>query len=69
MQTNKILGVVLFLVGVALAIYGFNLQNSFGSQVAEFFGHKNQNALVYISFGTVAAIAGLILLLKGSSKN
>ncbi len=69
MQTNKLLGVVLFIVGIALAIYGFNLQNAFGSQVAEFFGHKNQNAITYISLGAVASIAGVLLLLKGGNKN
>jgi uncharacterized membrane protein YidH (DUF202 family) len=69
MQSNKMLGVALLVIGIALAIYGFNLQNAFGSQVAEFLGHKNKNAIVYISFGAVAAIAGLILMLKGSNKN
>ena len=69
MQTNKLLGIVLLVAGIALAVYGYNQQNSIGSQVGEFLGHENKNAVMYIAAGAVGAVIGIVLLLKGGGKN
>ncbi len=62
MENNKIFGVILLVIGIALSVYGFNIQNSFGSQIASAFGQKDNSATIYIVLGVVASILGIILL-------
>lgn len=62
MENNKIFGVILLVIGIALAVYGLNIQNSFSSQLANAFGQKDNSAMTYIVLGVVASIVGIILL-------
>lgn len=69
MGNNKLLGVILIIAGIALAIYGNNLQNSFGYQFAGAFGRRDNSATIYIILGVVASIIGIVILMRKKSDN
>ena len=64
MKSSTIIGIVLLVAGVALAAYGLNLQNSLESQLADIFGSEDSSPQTYIIAGVIAAIAGIIMLVK-----
>lgn len=62
----NIAGLVLFAAGVVLLIFGFNESHSFNSDVSRFFsGNPTDRSMWFIAGGAVAAIAGLVLALRG----
>ena len=64
-NNSKLIGVILLVVGVGLAIWGYQLSGSVGSQLTKAISgsHTDKVMMMYIG-GAVSAIAGLFLLTK-----
>ena len=64
-QNRKVIGLVLLVVGIGLAIWGYQLSESFGSQLNEALtgSHTNKVVLLYIG-GAAAVVAGLFMLTR-----
>ena len=64
---NKPLSFALLAGGIVLVIFGVNASNSFGSDVSRFFtGSPTDKAIWMMVGGVVAAVAGLVGLMRGS---
>jgi len=57
-------GIIILVVGIALAGYGINHMNSAGSEIKSFFGMKDKTGLTFLIVGAVVAIAGLFAMVK-----
>ena len=57
-------GIIILIIGIALAGYGINHMNSAGSEIKEFFGMEDKTGLAFLIIGAVAAIAGLFAMEK-----
>ncbi len=57
-------GIIILVVGIALAAYGINHMNSAGSEIKEFFGMEDKTGLTFLIIGAVVAIAGLFAMVK-----
>ena len=69
MTPQRLIGVVLLVVGVALIIIGVNASNSVADQVSETFtGKFTQSTTWYLVGGVAAGITGLMMLLFGVKK-
>ena len=55
-------GLLLLAVGVAAALWGINLMNSLGSQIARQIGMQDNTAPLAIGVGVVFGLIGLVLL-------
>jgi hypothetical protein len=65
MANNKILGIVLAVVGVGLAFWGYRLSGGVGSQVTEAFtGSPTDKVMIFYIAGAASLVAGLFLLFK-----
>lgn len=64
-QQKKLIGLVLMVVGVGLAIWGYRMSGSFGSQLNQALSgsYGDKVMLLYIG-GAVCIVAGLFLTLK-----
>ena len=64
-NSQKMIGTILLVVGVGLAIWGYQLSGSVGSQLTKAFSgsHTDKVMMMYIG-GAASAIAGLFMLLK-----
>ncbi len=59
-MNNKIIGVVLIIAGVALAIWGYNIYNSVGSQVTRTFsGDAPIEAWAGMVGGVICVVIGI----------
>jgi hypothetical protein len=66
MSPQRIVGIVLLLLGVGLLIVGINSSNSVADQVSNtFIGRFTQGTMMYIVGGAVAGIAGIVMMLGG----
>ena len=64
---NKPLSFALLAGGILLIIFGVNASNSFGSDVSRFFtGSPTDKAVWMMVGGVVAAVAGLVGLMRGA---
>jgi hypothetical protein len=64
---NKTFAIALLVGGIVLLVFGFNESNSFGSDVNRFFtGNPTDKAMWMIVGGAVAAVAGLVMTMRGS---
>jgi hypothetical protein len=64
---NKPLSLALLAGGVVLIIFGVNASNSIGSDISRFFtGSPTDKAIWMLVGGAVAAVAGLVGLVRGS---
>ena len=65
MSKNKLIGIILLIVGAGLAIWGYQLSGSVSSQLTKAISgsHTNKVMLMYIG-GAVSAIAGIFMLIK-----
>ena len=64
---NNIVGLILFALGVALLIFGFNESHSFSSDVSRFFtGSPTDKAVWMLIGGIVAAVIGLFGTTRGA---
>ena len=66
---NKIVSLALLVGGVLLVIIGVNATNSFSSDVSRFFtGSPTDKAVWMLIGGTVAAVIGLVMTVRGSKQ-
>ena len=66
MGTNKIIGIVLLVVGGLLLLFGLNATDAPVEQVRETLtGDYSDQTMLYLIGGAAAAVAGLALLLVG----
>lgn len=64
-STNKILGIALVVIGVGLAIWGFQLSESVGSQITEALtGAERDKVMMFYIGGAVSFVVGAYLLIK-----
>jgi hypothetical protein len=64
---NKPLSLALLAGGIVLIVFGVNASNSLGSDVSRFFtGSPTDKAMWLLVAGAVAAVAGLVGLMRGS---
>ena len=69
MSSNRILGVVLLVVGVGLLIIGLNASDSVADQVKETFtGRFTDKTTWYIIGGIGLGVLGLLLTLSGGGR-
>ena len=61
---KNLLGIIILVIGIALAGYGFNHMNSTGSEIKSFFGMEDKTGLTFLILGVVVAIAGLFAIVK-----
>jgi hypothetical protein len=70
MSTQRILGVVLLVVGVAVLIYGLNASHSMADRVSDTFtGRFTEATTWYIIGGGAAGLLGLLLVAVGGGRN
>ena len=66
MNSQKLMGVVLLVVGVALLVFGVNASHSLADQVSHTFtGHFTDATTWYILGGVGCGVVGLVMLLMG----
>ncbi len=66
MSPQRLLGIVLLVVGVVLLITGMNSSHSWNDQLSNTFtGHFTDNTQWYIAGGIVTGIVGLSMLFFG----
>ncbi|KAA3644427.1 MAG: DUF3185 family protein [Proteobacteria bacterium] len=65
MSTNKIIGLVLLVVGAVLVYFGFNAANAPLEEVSEAVtGRYSNETMYYLIGGAVAVVVGIVMLLK-----
>ena len=57
-------GIIILVVGLALAGYGLNHMNSTGSEIKSFFGVEDNTGMTFLIVGALLAIAGLFAIVK-----
>ncbi|MFT6985870.1 MAG: hypothetical protein ACJAT7_001690 [Psychromonas sp.] len=63
--TMKILGIILAVLGIGLAIWGYQLSDSIGSQVTQAVtGSDTDKVMTLYITGAVSLVVGLYLLVK-----
>lgn len=66
MSTNKIIGIVLIIVGGGLLFFGFQATGSLTEEVHETFtGRFTDETTWYLLGGAAAVVVGLIMALRG----
>jgi hypothetical protein len=69
MSTQRIVGVVLIVVGVILAVIGFNASDSVADQVSETFtGKFTDSTTWYIIGGIGLGLLGLLMTVMGKGR-
>lgn len=64
-STSKIIGLVLVVVGIGFAVWGFQLSGSIGSQVTQAVtGADTDKVMTYYIFGAVSFVIGIYLFSK-----
>jgi uncharacterized membrane protein len=70
MSTQRILGIVLLVVGVAVLIYGVNASHSVADRLSDTFtGRFTQATTWYIIGGAASGLLGLLLVAFGGGRN
>jgi uncharacterized membrane protein len=70
MSTQRILGIVLLVVGVAVLIYGVNASHSLADRVSDTFtGRFTEATTWYIIGGAASGLLGLLLVVFGGGRN
>ena len=65
MNTSKLIGIGLLVLGAVLLYFGFNATQSVGEELSEAFtGKYSEETMLYLIGGGIAAVAGLFMLLK-----
>lgn len=68
MTPNKILAMVMLVVGMILLYFAYQSSQSLGDQVTEVTtGHFTQSTTWFLIFGAASAVAGAAMLLIGRS--
>ncbi len=65
MSTNKIIGIVLLVLGAVLVYFGLNATEAPMEEISEAVtGRYSDQTMYYLIGGAISAILGLVLLLK-----
>ena len=65
MNNNKIIGIILLVVGVIALYFGINATNAPMEEMTEALtGQYSDQTMLYLIVGAVASIAGLVMLLR-----
>jgi uncharacterized membrane protein YidH (DUF202 family) len=65
MGSQKLLGIILVVIGIILLVFGFNASQSLGDQVTETFtGRFTDETMWYIIAGAASVIVGAVLTLR-----
>ena len=65
MSQNKMIGIVLLVVGAIALYFGFNATNAPMEEVSEALtGQYSDNTMMYLIGGAVAGVAGLVMLVR-----
>lgn len=65
MGNNKVIGIVLLVLGAILLYFGFNASQAPVEEIGEALtGRFSDSTMLYLVGGGVAAVAGLVMLLK-----
>ena len=65
MKQNKIIGIILLVIGAIALYFGFNATNAPMEEVTEAFtGRYSDQTMLYLICGAVAVIAGLVMLIR-----
>ena len=63
--TTKIIGIVLMIVGAGLAIWGYQLSGSVGSQISQAVtGAHTDRVMTYYIMGAASLVVGIYLFVK-----
>jgi len=63
---NKVIGIVLLVVGVILLYFGWEAYNSVASEASQIVtGETTDNAMFYLIGGAIAIVVGLYGLIRG----
>lgn len=63
--TNKIIGIVLVVIGIGLAIWAYQLSDSVGSQITQAVtGSDTDKVMTYYIVGAVSFIVGIFIFVK-----
>ena len=66
MSGNRIIGIVLLVVGVVLLVFGMNASHAPVDQVTQTFtGRFTQTTMIYLIVGIIAVVGGGLLALTG----
>lgn len=69
MRPQRILGIVMVVIGMTLLIAGFNASDSVADRFSNFFtGHFTDTTVWYMIGGAAVALGGVLLVLLGGSK-
>lgn len=70
MSPQRIVGLILIVLGIVLLVIGLNATDSVGERVSNFFtGHFTEKTTWYLILGAVAAVGGVALLAVGGRKS
>jgi len=70
MSANRALGMGLFIAGIFLILAGYNVSQSFSSDVSRFFtGTATNKAMWMLIGGVAAAVSGSVLMSRGNSNS
>lgn len=70
MTINKILALVLIVVGVILLFFAYQSSQSLGDQITEAFtGRFTDSTIWYLIFGTASVVGGCLLLVNKSGSH
>ena len=65
MAQKKIVGIVLAVLGIGLAVWGYRLSGGFGSRVTQAFsGSPTDQVMMFYIGGAISLAVGLFMLLK-----
>ena len=69
MSQNRIIGIVLLVIGIAVLVVGMNASKSVGDQVSQTFtGRFTKETMWYLIGGGAAALFGLLMLVGGGKR-
>lgn len=67
---NRVIGIALLALGVALLVFGINASDSFSSDVSRFFtGNPTDKSMWLLVGGIVATIVGLVFTVRKPLKS
>lgn len=65
MKQNKLIGIILLVVGVVALYFGFNATNAPMEEVSEAItGQYSDQTMMYLVGGAIAGIVGVVMLLR-----
>jgi hypothetical protein len=65
MKQNKIIGIILLVIGAIALYFGLNATNAPMEEVSEAFtGRYSDQTMLYLIGGAVAGVAGLVMLFR-----